>query len=123
MNASPAVSEPRRAMHMLYFVREAFPTFRPDVEVLFGQELLNRGHAIDLVMQAEREDERVGPRPWHGQTVFVGPTDRKDGAAHRLRKHCLSVLHDFRSLRRATRAHYEAVQVRDKFLIAAACAL
>lgn len=113
----------RTAIRMLYFVRESFPTFRPDVEVLVGEELLRRGHAIDLVMQAGREAEAAGPHPWHGRTVWVGPTDSKPGYLHRFRKHCLAVLHDFKSLHRARGAQYAAVQVRDKFLIAAAIAL
>jgi glycosyltransferase involved in cell wall biosynthesis len=108
---------------MLFFVRESFPTFRSDVEVLFGHELLTRGHQIDLVMQAAREDEVVGPQPWHGRTVWVGATDSRDGFFHRARRQCLALLHDFRSLRLLRTENYEAVQVRDKFVIAAALAL
>jgi glycosyltransferase involved in cell wall biosynthesis len=108
---------------MLFFVRESFPTFRSDVEVLFGRELLARGHQIDLVMQAGRDDEATGPHPWHGRTVWVGATDSRDGFFHRARRQGLGLLHDFRSLR-LLRAHsYEVVQVRDKFVIAAALAL
>ena len=108
---------------MLFFVRESFPTFRSDVEVLFGRELLARGHQIDLVMQAGSDDEAPGAHPWHGRTIWVGATDSRDDFFHRARRHCLALLHDFRSLR-LLRAHgYEAVQVRDKFVIAAALAL
>jgi glycosyltransferase involved in cell wall biosynthesis len=122
MSAPSAAFERGQPIRMLYFVREPYPTFRPDVEVLFGQEMLGRGHEVDLVMQAEREEERGGPKSWHGRTVFVGPTDSRNGYVHRFRKHWLAVLHDFKSLRRATADRYQAVQVRDKFLIAAACA-
>jgi glycosyltransferase involved in cell wall biosynthesis len=108
-----------RIIRMLYFVREPFPTYRPDVEVLFGEELLQRGHRIDLVMQAGRADDLLGPRPWHDRTVWVGGTDLGAGLLHRLRKHCRAVQHDFRSLRLARAESYDAVQVRDKFLIAA----
>jgi hypothetical protein len=38
---------------MLFFVREGFPAHRVDVDVLFGRELLERGHQIDFIMQAE----------------------------------------------------------------------
>jgi glycosyltransferase involved in cell wall biosynthesis len=108
-----------QVIRMLCFVREAFPTFRADVDVLFGQELLRRGHEIDFVMQAEKDTEPTGPRPWHGRTVWVGATDSRDGSLHRLRKHCLGLWHDFRSLRHARQENYDAVQVRDKFIIAA----
>src|SRR4029077_10267158 len=62
-------------IRMLYFVREPFGTFRPDIDVLFGRELLSRGHQIDFVMQAERSTDATGPRHWHGRTAWVGATD------------------------------------------------
>jgi len=108
---------------MLYFVRESFPTFRADIDTLFGRELLGRGHRIDLVMQAGQESETLGARAWHGQTVWVGATDSGTGFLHRLRRHCLAVQHDFSSFRHARAENYQAVQVRDKFLIAAFAAL
>jgi glycosyltransferase involved in cell wall biosynthesis len=113
----------QQVVRMLFFVREAFPTFRSDVEVLFGQELIGRGHRIDLVMQAASEHEVVGPHRWHGRTVWVGATDCGDSAFHRARKQCLSLWHDFRSLRLLNLHAYDAVQIRDKFLIAAVVAL
>ena len=103
-------------IRMLCFVRETFPTFRPDIEVLFGHELLSRGHQIDLVMQAGRETESVGPRSWHGRTVWVGATDSRTDFLHRLHRHCLAVWHDFRSLRHARAQDYDAVQARDKLI-------
>jgi len=87
------------------------------------QELLSRGHHIDLVMQAASERETVGPHSWHGRTVWVGATDCGDSALHRARKQWLSFRHDFRSLRLLKLGSYDAVQVRDKFLIAALLAL
>jgi glycosyltransferase involved in cell wall biosynthesis len=112
-----------RVVRMLFFVRESFPTFRSDVEVLFGCELLARGHQIDLVMQAAKDGEVSGPHPWHGRTVWVGATDSRDGFFHRARRQCLALLHDFRSLRLLRAQRYEVVQVRDKFVIAAVLAL
>jgi glycosyltransferase involved in cell wall biosynthesis len=106
-------------MRMLIFVRDEFPTFRSDVEVLFGREMLSRGHQIDLVLQAERETESTGPRAWHTGTAWVGATDSGDDFLHRLRKQCLALWHDLRLLGRVRSQNYDAVQVRDKFLIAA----
>ena len=74
-------------IQMLFFVREPFPTSRPDVAVLFGEELLGRGHEIDFVMQAALDSDPVGALCWHGRTVWVGATDCGDGFAHRLRRY------------------------------------
>ncbi len=106
-------------IQMLFFVREPFPTFRPDVAVLFGDELLGRGHEIDFVMQAALDSDPVGTLRWHGRTVWVGPTDCGDGFLHRLRRHVRALSHDLRLLREVHAGRYQAVQVRDKFLIAA----
>jgi glycosyltransferase involved in cell wall biosynthesis len=106
-------------IRMLCFVREPFPTPRPDVAVLFGEELLGRGHEIDFVMQAAADSDPVGPQRWHGRTVFVGATDCGDGFLHRLRRQARALRHDLRLLRKVRPEHYRAVQVRDKFLIAA----
>ena len=113
----------RKIIRMLFFVRESFPTSRSDVEVLFGRELVGRGHEIDVVMQAGSDDVASGPQPWHGRTAWIGATDTRDGSWHRARRHCLALWHDFRSLRRLRTESYEVVQVRDKFLLAAAAAV
>jgi len=112
----------KRIIRMLYFVREPFPTFRPDVDVLFGNELLGRGHAIDFVMQAERDTEAAGPRAWRGRTVWLGATDSLDGSLHRLHRQLLGLWHDLRSVGRVNADNYDAAQVRDKFIVAAVLA-
>jgi len=112
----------KRIIRMLFFVREPFGTFRPDIEVLFGRELLSRGHRIDFVMQAARPTDATGPREWHGRTVWVGKTYPGESFLARLRRHTLALLLDFRSIQHARTDHYDAVQVRDKFVVAAALA-
>ncbi len=105
-----------KPIRMLFFVREGFPTQRVDVDVLFGRELLGRGHAIDFVMQAESPGTAPGPTPWRNRTVFVGATDRDPGRWHRMRRFTLAIWHDLRSLSLARAGQYDAVQVRDKFV-------
>lgn len=107
-----------KVIRILFITRERFPTHRVDVEVLFARELVSRGHAIDFVMQAAHEGISIGLQRWHGRAVWIGPTDTADGLPHRFRKHWLGLWHDVRSLRLAQRACYDAVQVKDKFLVA-----
>lgn len=109
-------------MRLLFFPREDFPTDRVRINVLFGRELISRGHAIDLVMQAADESVPTGPRPWHGRTLWVGPTDSKPGVMHRLRKLWLDLRHHLGFLRRADSARYDALLVSDKFLTASIAA-
>jgi len=106
-------------IRILFMPRESFPTDRVRINVLFGRELPNRGHKIDLVMQAADAGVRTGVHDWLGGELRVRPTDGGDGPLHRVRKHWLAVRHDLRSLRLARRADYDGVLVSDKFLVAA----
>jgi glycosyltransferase involved in cell wall biosynthesis len=99
-------------------VREPFPTYRVDVNVLFGQELLGRGHHIDFVMRAASESHKSGRQPWNGATVWVGKKIDGKGIVSRLGDHVLSLLHDFRCLWLVTPDRYDAVQVKDRFFVA-----
>jgi glycosyltransferase involved in cell wall biosynthesis len=105
-------------LRMLYWTREEFMTFRVDVDVLFGRELLGRGHEIDFVMQAGSTAVNPGPHPWNGRTVFVGRAPGR-GLIGRVSKHLLTFWHDLRMLVYASRDKYDAIQFRDKFFIAA----
>ena len=104
---------------MLFFPRETYPTDRVRLNSLFGKELLARGHAIDLVMQARDASVRVGRHGFSGRSIWVGPTDDGDGPLRRVRKNVLGVLHDLRWLWRARRDQYDCILVSDKYLLAA----
>ncbi len=119
--ASPAlaVDSGRATIRMLFFPRESFPTDRVRLNTLFGRELLGRGHAIDLVMQAADSTIKVGRFDWQRRSVWVGPTDDGKGVPHRLRRHVLGIAHDLAWIWRARRAQYDCVLVSDKYLVAA----
>jgi glycosyltransferase involved in cell wall biosynthesis len=106
-------------VRMLFWTREEFPTFRVDVDVLFGRELLLRGHQIDFVMQAEQPGTPTGAQSWRGRTVYVGRTAAGSTLA-RFTKHWHSFWHDLGSLwRLARKDRYDAIQFRDTFVVAA----
>jgi len=105
-------------IRLLFLPREPFPTYRVDVDVLFGRQLLARGHAIDFVMQAANGEVPTGRQSWNGRTVWVGPTDAGKGFMSRLRKNCWGIWHDLAGLRHASPRRYDAVQVKDKFFVA-----
>ncbi len=111
----------RRLIKMLFIPREEFPADRVRINVLFGREMLGRGHEIDLVMQSDGS-AKAGPTPWFGRTVWVGRTDTGQGLAHRFRRQWLGLVHDLRSIWCARR-RYDAVMVSDKFLTASVAAL
>lgn len=103
---------------MLFFPAEAFPTDRVRINLLFGRELLGRGHSIDLVMQAQDSTTAPGRHDWSGRSVWVGPTDSRSGFVYRLKKHVLGLCHDLRWLWRARADDYDCILVSDKYLLA-----
>ena len=105
------------SIRLLYFTREEFPTHRVDVDILFGRELIGRGHAIDFVMQAASAQQSVGVCEWRGRKVFVGRTAGGHTVFRPFVKKFLGLWHDMRSLALISPARYDAVQVRDKFLV------
>lgn len=108
---------------MLFFPAEPYPTDRVRINVLFGHELLSRGHSIDLVMQAEDERTPPGPRSWHGSTVFVGPAGSATSLRRRVLRQWQGLVHDVRHLLRARRGAYDAIMISDKFVTGAIAAL
>jgi len=107
-----------RPIRMLFWIREEFPTYRVDIDVLFGRELIGRGHAIDFVMQAGSPNVTPGSHRWRGRSVFVGSTT-VGSVFSRFAKHALALWNDLKCLRFAHPEHYDALQVRDKFVFAA----
>jgi glycosyltransferase involved in cell wall biosynthesis len=106
-------------IRMLFFPAEAFPTNRVRLTLLFGRELLGRGHEIDFVMQAKDGTVSAGRHEWGGRSVWVGATDSRDGFAYRVRKHVLAFFHEVGWLWRARTCGYDCILVSDKFLIGA----
>ncbi len=102
-------------MKLLYFIRDPYPTTRPDVLTLFGQCLAARGIASDIV--GIRHGDMAGSSlGWPAGAAFV----HQPGAGA-LRRQLGGIVHDIRQLRRAP--GYDAIVVRDKILTAVAALL
>ncbi len=63
----------------LFITADEFPPYRPDVEVLFGKELLGRGYQIDWIMRAAGPDGPTGCVEWLAR---VGGAHRSGRAAY-----------------------------------------
>ncbi|MGH8209496.1 MAG: glycosyltransferase [Steroidobacteraceae bacterium] len=118
--ATPApCATTRRVIRLLFFTREPFPLRLVDVDILFGQELVGRGHLIDFVMLADASWDETSPAVWHGRPVYLGHAPRGTRLPGRVLREVLSLCHDVRHLVAASSRDYDAIQVRDKFLIGA----
>ncbi|ODU51042.1 MAG: hypothetical protein ABS92_01100 [Thiobacillus sp. SCN 63-374] len=99
-------------MRMLLLTPETCPTFRVDVETLFGKFLPRHGVHSDLVAGLTPGHEGVAV--WGG-----GEAHLVDVSGGQAKKHFKTLLHGIRALFVADRIRYQALQVRDMPVMAA----
>jgi glycosyltransferase involved in cell wall biosynthesis len=98
-------------MRLLFFTAETSPTFRADVNVLFGKYLPLHGIHSDIV--AGKTPRAEGHAAWGGGEAYL--CDVSGGQA---KKHIKTLWHGVRHLLRARRSRYQAIQVRDMPVLA-----
>lgn len=105
-------------LKFIFVTADKFPPFRPDVSVLFGEEIAGRGHSIDWVLQSNTQCRKSYRTIWSGCRVWVGATDPGKSRFCRLRKHIYGILHDLKMFSLLRKQNYDFIQVKDKFLSA-----
>ncbi len=108
MKISPSV-------RLLFLSHESWPTFRPDVAVLFGKYLPRLGVTSDLVTErtAGKGDDKASR--WGGGEELLYPVP--PGRAGR---HLAKFWHNLCTLLRPGQHSYDAIQVRDMPVVALA---
>ena len=107
-----------KGFRFLFMTSDEFPPFRPDVEVLFGKELLSRGYSIDWIMQSAESGQHGDVVDWQGCKVWLASTIAGGRRIDRVRKHIASFRNDMRVFSLAKSGDYSFIQVKDKFLAA-----
>jgi glycosyltransferase involved in cell wall biosynthesis len=105
-----------RRLRLLIVSSDTFPPTRVDLSVLFGVNMAERGHEIDLLLQSEAACSHAYMTNWRGGRAWVGATDLGHSLLRRIRKHALGIANDLRLFSRLRRGGYDAVEVKDKFL-------
>jgi glycosyltransferase involved in cell wall biosynthesis len=108
-------NEEARPVRVLAISSDTYPPQRVDVTVLFGEEIGGRGHQVDWILQSEQACAKPRLVPWHGGSVWVGPTDLGNSLLSRVHKHYLGILHDLSVLKLARRGAHDIILVKDKF--------
>jgi glycosyltransferase involved in cell wall biosynthesis len=99
-------------IRLLFLTAETCPTFRADVDVLFGKYLPRQGIQSDIV--AGRSPGSAGDVHWGGGEAYL--CDVEGGST---KKHLKTLWHGIRHLIRTDRSRYQAIQVRDMPVLAA----
>jgi glycosyltransferase involved in cell wall biosynthesis len=102
----------------LFVTADEFPTYRPDVEILFGKELLGRGHRIDWIASGPTGEDGIVETRWRGCRAWLAPVRSGAGVFGSLRNHLRALRNELRILPLARREHYDFVQVKDCYLAA-----
>jgi glycosyltransferase involved in cell wall biosynthesis len=102
-------------LRFLFVTEDKYPPLRPDVAVLFAEELVSRGHQIDWLLQAE--NSRNAPRyvQWSGGRAWVAKTDTGISRVSRLRKNLYDMRNDLNMFILVRNNCYDFIQVKDKF--------
>lgn len=98
---------PSPKLHLLYVSHESWPTFRPDVAVLFGKYLPRLGITSDLVTESDVSADSK-PRSWGGGQALLCRAP-----ASRAGQYLAKTWHNLRMLIHFDRRKYDAIQVRD----------
>ena len=105
-----------KSLRILLVTSDKFPPFRPAAKAIFGEELIERGHVIDWIIQADRPGTSGGTVSYGKGEVFLaashGGTRRRD----RLKKHLADLFNDLRIFGVTRRRRYDIVQVKDKYI-------
>lgn len=112
------MNDKNRKLRILFVTSDKYPPIRPAARVIFGEELVKRGHIIDWLIQAEKDCETSHQVPYGNSTANIAATDDGKSRWNRLRKHALDIINDFRMIRLIKKGSYDIIQVKDKYLAA-----
>lgn len=105
------------SFRLLFIASDKFPPYRVDVSVLFGKEIVGRGHVIDWLLQSETHVYRWYETQWSGCRVLVGRMDSGTSIMSRIKKHLYSVCHDLKMFPILLKnPKHDFILVRDKFI-------
>ena len=105
-----------RKLKILFLAADKFPPFRVDVSVLFGKEIVGRGHTIDWLLQSDKPLDHSINTSWEGGRAIVGRTDTGATLLGRIKKHIFNIFNDCKMFRLMAQRPYDVVIVRDKFI-------
>jgi glycosyltransferase involved in cell wall biosynthesis len=101
---------------LLVISSDPYPPTRVDVSVLFGEELVGRGHQIDWILQSEQHCMRSFVADWGGGRAWIAAANHRPSLLSRLHKHFAGVWNDTRVFGLLRGDRYDGVEVKDKFL-------
>ncbi len=105
-------------LNFLFISADRYPPFRPDIDTLFGVELLQRGHQIEWILQSEQPAESGYKTQWRDSVVWVGRNLPGGSITRRILRHIDKIRNSFKIGSLSKQNHYDFIQVKDLCLSA-----
>ncbi len=105
-------------LKFLFVCPNKFPPIRADDAILFGKEMVSRGHDIDWILQSEASCNKSFKTIWNGCRVWVGRNYEGKTRVKRLKKNIFRIQNEFRMIGLARKNNYDFIQVKNLFLSA-----
>lgn len=106
------------SLRMLFVTADEFPSYRPDVDSLFGKQFLALGHSIDWIACGPAATSGLVETRWRGCRAWIAPSARAPGMAGRMKQQLLALRNALRMFRLARRERYDFLQIKDLYLAA-----
>jgi glycosyltransferase involved in cell wall biosynthesis len=105
-------------LRILFVTADEFPSYRPDVDTLFGKEFLKLGHTIDWIASGPAATSGIIETTWRGCRAWLSPSVRRPGFAGRMHNLLLALRNELRMFRLTRSEHYDFLQIKDLYLTA-----
>lgn len=106
-----------KTLRFLFMTSDTFPPNRVDVSVLFGDELISRGHHIDWLMQSDSSCTKTGGLTFLGGYASIAKTDPRKGLKGVVKRKILDFVNDMKVFQLLRNNPYDFVQLKDKFFV------
>ena len=105
----------KNRLYFLFAASDPFPLFRVDLTILFGKEILKRGHRIDWLLQSQKTCWKPFETKWQGSRVWVAGNVSGRRIWARLAKHLYKWANQLKIFSLVLRNTYDFIQVKDSF--------
>ncbi len=107
----------KQNLSFLFISSDDYPPFRVDLTILFGKEMVGRGHQIDWILQSNENKRLIRIENWEGGKAWVAGFSNIS-LIGKLCKHIAITFNDFKVLYFPKKHAYDFIQVKDKFVSA-----
>jgi len=105
-----------RSVKLLFVTRDRYPPCRPAAGAIFSEELVKRGHVIDWLLQAEKNQPSATQLPYGNGIAYIGATTDGSSSFKRAKKHIQDLWNSLGVFGLIKKGGYDLVQLKDHYM-------